>query len=250
MPAWYARTLGQIVDDTLRLCVDFRGAGQDGRVWTRSEVIEAVNSVVLNQVKKTAPLKTSAIIQLQEGISVYDLPIDCILPLRFVFGSSSTVETLMTPKSRTEFDLVGQQLNMEGVPSSFTNEFVEVRKFVVSPAPQRGSLDVVVAEDGELVIVDDEYLISGQPPLLDNVKVYYVRSPSLLSNESSYPDSAFPEFAHHWIKYGAAQELMRHSRKPLHQKKSVVFYKKWIAASMRLSSIMVKSGPMDDLRPL
>ena len=58
--SYYARKLGQIVDDALRLCRDFRAPGGDGRKWRFLEVVEIVNDVILTVSKRTGILDADA----------------------------------------------------------------------------------------------------------------------------------------------------------------------------------------------
>jgi len=276
MPEWFARQFYQIVDDTFRLCGDFRGAQINGRTWTRSEVRSIANEKMLELIKLSGALKTVRSIPLLEGVNVYDLPPDCIMPLRF--GMHGVDGYVLTHKSITDLDLIGCSRTTEGDPTTFYREFLAPNQVGVMPIPSRdgstflrssdyGLLRQISDADGSIpfdanrplrqirgvpfVRTGDGQIIREVISPFGNLQVHYIRAPKIIgTDEFQYPDEAIPELVHKDIKYGVAFELLKGSKKKVHRLKQQVFGMKWVETIRRLQRIVEHAGPMNDVRPI
>ncbi len=276
MPQWFARTFWQIVDDSLRLCGDFKASRKDGYFWTRSEVRSITNEKMLELIKLSGGLKSTRTVPLVVDVNIYDLPGDCIMPLRF--GMNGLDGYVLLHKSITEFDLNGDVRTSEGDPLTFFREFLAPNQFGVMPIPSQtgstwtrdsayGLLREIKDADGYITFDEGRPLreIKGVPFVrtgdgqiirdvisqYGNVQVHYIRAPKIMgADESPYPDEAIPEFLHYRIAYGTAWELLKASRKKAHRAKVGIFGGKWIETINRFQRTVEHTGPMNDVRPL
>ena len=178
----YARTLGTVIDDTLKLCNDFTGAGNEGFRYTRAEVQFAIRTVYLEIVRSTGVLKGSDSILLVEDQQVYNLPTDCIYPVRAALRNGTA--QVIFPKSTDETDRSFLHIGDTGKPLWTLRDNLLFNQIGVNPTPDASSAG--------------EY-----------VDVTYVRSPAdWFVEENTYPDTAVPDWIHKDIKYGAATILV------------------------------------------
>lgn len=178
----FQRTLGEAIDDTLKVCNDYRGTGLDGLRWTRTEVKHAIRSLYMDFVRTTASAKGSTTITLVEDQNVYDLPDDCLFPIR-ITSSFGTSAYIMTSGAVKDLDTVGYPINAGGTPYSHFRDTLRHNEIGVWPMPG-------LSMDGE------------------EVDVVYVRAPSLWSDELDVPDAAFPEWLQKDVRFGAAAIIL------------------------------------------
>lgn len=280
MASAWRRSIGEIVDDTLRLCSDFRGTGLPGRTFTVEEVVRVANQVLLNLVSNEVLLKNTAIIQLLDGTYIYDLPPDCIRPLRFAMhGLGGTV---ILPLSVTQCDLMGVNRTTEGDPENFYREFLAPNQVGFTPTPSQGGS--TSTRDSDYGLLRDVYDAdghididpTGEGPIrrirgvpfvragtsrvvrdiispYGNVEVTYVRTPEKWLRDyrfDRYPDVGIPVWLHKDLKYGIAAELMKGSKRPLHWLKIDRMNAVWRTVIVRLRYFLHHVGPMSHVRPL
>ena len=202
----YALKIGDIIDDTLRVLKDFRGAGLDGFRWSRSDVLYAVKQIYLDLARETHTIFNTIDIAFVEGTYIYDLPADCIYPTRI--GLTSTTNGtfyIILPRSITEdVDMTSLLIPSEGLPNWFYRDSLDFNQIGVIPTPGAAS---------------------GTDYILD---ITYVRTPSGLVDEGDYPDSGLPEFLQKDFKYGAAALLLSMTSDKGLVYKSRVFMGKWL----------------------
>lgn len=275
MVSAYARTLTHVVASTLRFCNDYRGDNTDGFLWKWSETASRANDLVLDLVRRTGILRDTKTIVLEEDVNVYDLPPDCIRPLRFmVHGLQGS---LILPRTMAELDLVGQPMNVEGDPYYFMADHLTWGQIAFFPTPYRdgstftrdsdyGLLRQVRDADGNLPFDDNRPLrrIRGVPFVrggdgqiirelispYGNVQVTYVRAPARWTDPNSYPDPDIPEFIHPFLKYGVSETILRSSKKPLHAIKLPIAKKKWNDAVLTLQRHCEYQGSTKGLEPI
>jgi hypothetical protein len=270
----YARTLGQIVDRTRRLCNDAKGA-----VWTGQEVINAINQTCLNLVRDTGCLRESALVQLQADVNIYDLPADCLRLTRIrMHGRNGWI---VLPKTITvDVDLLGGCKLGSGDPWNFYREFLAPNQILVSPTPKHGGsgftrdadhglIRQIRDADGNTVDLGDNLPLrglrglpirmQGQGGVLrsvgsleGNLQVNYLRAPAKLELPDQYPDAGFPEWLHKDLPYGAAIELLKYRRTKLARVKVQRFTAKWLMIQGELQSRVEYKGPLDNysVRPM
>jgi hypothetical protein len=274
----YAKNLHEIVLDTYRLCGDMHPDQTYGRIWTYAEVVDEINRAVLYCIDQTGGLRASAVIPVIGNSNIYDLPQDCIRPLRI--GFSGTQGWVLLPSSLTSYvDLPSNARVQEGNPFLFYSEYLAPNQVGVIPTPkdsgssfsrdsQYGLLRGIRDADGNYLPFDanrplrgirgvpfqrtgDGRIIREVISPLGNVYVYYVRSPSKMINRYDYPDPSIPEWIHKDIKYGAAQTLLRFRRNKLAQLKLKRSQKKWFTAVLRYQRLIETTGPMNnEARPM
>jgi hypothetical protein len=278
----YARTLHQIVIGTYRLCGDYYPNATFGRIWTYEEVVAEVNRAVLACIDQTGGLRGNAVIFVSDNSDIYDLPQDCIRPIRI--GFSGLDGWVLLPSSLTSYvDLPGHAALQEGNPYLFYGEFLAPNQIGVIPklkdastgftftrdhdhgllrqirdadgnyipfdanAPLRGIRGVPFQRTGDGRIIREVISPGG------NTYIYvdYVRSPAKMIIQNDYPDPYLPEWIHKDIKYGAAQNLLRFRRNKFAQLQAKRFQKKWLKANLRLQALMEHQGPMNnEVRPM
>lgn len=273
--SYYARKLGQIVDDALRLCRDFRAEGGDGRKWRWNEVVEIVNDVILNVSKRTGILRDVGVIPVVANTNVYDLPANCVKVLRV--GINGMEGTVLLPTTVTKVDLVRNARSATGEPVEFFREFLASNQIGFFPVPSitgstftrdhdHGLLRRISDADGVLPFDAGRPLrrvrgvpfeVSGQGRIVrelwspyGNIEVWYQRNPSKMSLYSDYPDSGLPEFFHPYIKYGVALQLLGFTTLKLHVEKTKRFGPIWNRTVLGLRRVVDFTGPMTEMRPL
>jgi hypothetical protein len=273
--SYYARTVAQIIDGAFRLCQDFRISGGDGRVWRYAEVLDDLNFTLIDLAKNTGILRGIGVIPLQVNVNIYDLPSDCVRPIRFALhGLEGTV---LTPTTVTTYDLRRESRTPTGDPTTFFREFLEPNQVGFFPIPSQdgseftrdathGLLRKVTDADGNIPYDADGPLrrIRGLPftrggtsriiretiSPYGNVQVWYVRLPEKLDRQDQYPDKGIPEFIHMWLRYGVAMRMCMYSRKKIHQEKLQRFGLIWRMVVNRVKRIGQWTGPVKDVRPL
>ncbi len=276
MPSPYARTLRQVVNDTLRFCNDYRGDAVNGLIWQWAEVAAKGNDLLIDIVRRTGILRDTAIIQLQTDVSVYDLPPDCVRPLRFMVNGLGG--TLILPRTMSELDLQGQPMNVEGDPYYFMRDLLGPDQVAFFPTPyQDGSTFTRDSDYGSLRGIQDaegNYLpydanlplrrIAGVPFVrtgdghiirevispMGNIQVTYVRAPANWSGTDVYPDDGIPEFIHKDLKFGLAELILPASKKPLHILKLARAKQKWANVIFNLQRIAESQGAMAGMEPV
>ena len=223
----YAKTLTQVVDDTLRFCNDFKGTGADGVTWTWAEVKGRASQLLIDLVRKTGCLRATATIILAAGTSVYNLPSDCIRPLRFTFDGFDG--TLVLPRTISELDLQGVELSTSGDPYYFMRDTLGPSQIAVYPKPQT----------------------AGDPATEEgNVIVTYVCAPAAWTTNGASPDAGIPEWIHKDLKYGLAEMILPMSDKPLPVQKLIRAKVKWAKAIIDLQGWIEHQGPMVGVEPI
>lgn len=269
----YAKTFGQIVDATRRICRDVFPDGTYGRIWTKAEVGDAVNRAVLAAVDLTGGLRASAVIPLTEDVNVYDLPSDCVRLTRVnLHGLEGYV---LFPTSITEIDLIGATRAEEGDPLYFYREFLEPDQIGVLPIPYEtgstatrdtnyGLLRQIKDADGNYVTYDANVAlrrITGVPfqptgegrvirdvlSPYGNLCIDYIRAPQKMWFDESYPDKDIPEWFHKDIRYGAAVMLLRYRKSKIEQMRAKLFGARWRKACDKLQVRIQHQGPMGQM---
>lgn len=275
MPSYYARSVAQIVDGAFRLCSDFRASGADGRIWRYSEVLDDLNFTLIDLAKNTGILRGVGIIPLEADTNVYDLPADCIRPLRFALNGMAG--NILVPSTLTYADLKEENRTSTGDPTEFYREFLAQNQIGFFPIPSEagttstkdsdyGLLRKIVDADGTVPFDDDKPLrrIRGVPFTRSgdgriirevasqdgNIEVWYVRIPYNLTRQDQYPDAGIPELIHMWIRYGVATRMCLYSRKKIHQEKLQRFGLIWRMAVNRVKRLVQWQGPISAVRPL
>lgn len=275
MPSYYARTVAQILDGALRLCLDFRLSGGDGRIWRYAEVLDELNFTLTDLAKNTGILRDVGIIPIVADTNVYDLPADCIRPLRFALSGMDG--TVLSPSTLTYYDLKREARTTEGDPTEFYREFLNHNQVGFFPIPStagntstndtnHGLLRKIVDDDGVVPFDASGPLrrIKGTPLVIEgtddvirqvvepdgNIEVWYVRIPYKLTRQDQYPDPGFPEFIHMWLRYGVAARMCMYSRKKVHAEKLQRFSLIWRMAVNRVKRISRWQGPINEVRPL
>ena len=270
MPSLYAKTLSQVVNDTLRYCNDYRGEEENGFTWLRSEVIARANDLLLELVQKTGILRDTQTIPLKKDINIYDLPPDCIRPLRFMIHGLGG--NIVLPRTMSELDLQGQPLAVKGDPYYFLRDHLAPSQVAFFPTPYRtgstftrdsdyGLLRQIKDADGNLLPFDANLplrRIRGVPfvrrgnggiireviSTYGNMQVTFVRAPEKWGDPEKYPDSDIPDWIHPHLKYGVAEKVLISSKRPLHALKLQRAVLKWAAARFELQRHCDYLGPM------
>jgi len=267
----YAKTFSQIIGATQRLCGDIRPTGHYGLVWTWAEVADAVNRAILTAVDLAGGLRAGAVIPLEEGVNVYNLPGDCLRLTRVnMHGLEGYV---ILPTTITEIDLIGGARAATGDPVQFFRELLRQDQIGVLPIPfQDGStfsrdsdyglLRGVSDEDGNRLPFDGTTgglrRISGIPfqrtgdgriireviSPYGNLGISYIKSPRLMKLPADYPDEDIPEWFHKDIRYGAASQLLRYRRNKLDQARFKLCSGRWLRACMKFKTRIQQQGPM------
>jgi hypothetical protein len=272
MASPYARTVLQILDDSLRLCNDFRASGSGGKKWSWEEAEAALKDTVLDMVRRTGVLKAVRVLPLKKDVAIYDLFGDCIRILRVgIHGLSGTV---VLPRSMAEYDRAGCGMVEEGFPRDFFKDNIDSGKIGFYPTPSAagssftrdsdyGLLRRVVDEDGNVLPFDDNLAlrrISGVPftrtgdgqiireiiSPYGNIMLTFVRAPEFPDLPNQYIDSEIPEYTHKDLKYGVADRLLTGSRLRVHQVKKKKFGPKWYGVVKDLQHNAEHKGPLDD----
>lgn len=261
MASDYAKTLQEIVDKTMRLCGDYRGAYTDGLRFTVSEVKAAVNDTVLEMIRFTGCLKDMSVIPLIDGQQVYDLPANMIRPIRFsINGINGTV---ILPKQISQFDQESRAVSGEGNPINFfRDKNLGPSQVGFHPTPgatgstftrdnDYGLLRRVVDGDGESIDYDANRALrrisgvpfsrSGSGQIIrsiisdyGNIHLTFIRVPQKIEKNTDFPDADIPVYMHKDIPYGAAARLLTSSTKKIHSKKLPRFAGKWARATNNL----------------
>ena len=207
MASPYARTLLQIVDDTLRLCNDFESSGASGRMFTRAEAIERINDVVLEMASTASMLKATTIIRLVADTNVYDMPDDFIRFLRITLLNDEGEESwVVLPRGAERVVLTGIIKDGSSLPDQFFQDTLNENQLGIWPIVETSG---DVAEDA------------------GNLRVRYLKKPDVMTLESDSPDADIPPWIHKDIKFGAAAELLKASRVAALKKKGRHFEKYW-----------------------
>jgi len=273
MPSAYARTIRQIINDTLRLCGDYQGDGQDGMQWLWTEMLRELKDTALEFVRRTGMLKEYRIITLSNGTAIYDLPGDCVRILRVgIHGLSGTI---VLPRSMAEYDYMQSAPSDRGYPREFFKDNLQPHQIGFWPTPNSsgstftrdsdyGLLRRVVDENGnELTYAGNDALrrISGVPFVRSgrgniirevispygNILLLFVRAPEFPELPDQYIDDDIPDFYHKDFKYGVACRLMRGSRKKIHAMKLKKFQPVWDRTIKQAQRYSEHKGPMDGL---
>ena len=275
MSSAYAKTLRQVVNDTFRYCNDYRGDGTNGFSWLWSEVAARANDLLLELVQKTGILRDTQTIHLIEGTNIYDLPPDCIRPLRFMIHGLGGA--IVLPRTVSELDLQGQPLAIEGDPYYFLRDHLGPSQVAFFPTPWRdgstftrdsdyGLLRGIEDADGYLPFDANKPLrrIRGVPfvrrgdgriireviSTYGNIQVTFVRAPERWLDPEKYPDSDIPDWIHPHLKYGVAEKVLVSSKKPLHALKLQRATLKWASARFELQRHCEHLGPMVGMEPV
>jgi len=276
LPSSYARTLRQVINDSLRLCNDYQGDGKNGKTWTWLEVRREAQGLLLDLVRRTGILKDTQVIPLTEDDQVYDLPSDCIRLTRVnIHGYSGFI---LLPRQMSEDDLVGRTQDESGYPTRFFRDILPPGQIGVHPIPNQdgssftrdsntGLLRQIKDADGNYIEYDANRplrRISGVPftrrgrgriireviSPYGNIQVTFIRVPDLWVKPAAYPDSDIPEYIHKDLKYGIAARLLMGSKKKIHILKRKRFGLKWRTVIGNLQRHTEYKGPMQEAYPI
>jgi len=272
----YSKTVRQIVDDTLRLCGDFRGAGRNGRDYSWAEARDAVKACVLQLAVETGLLKDTRVIPLVLGQAVYDLPVDC---LGIVSISLNGLQTgrLILPASLASLDYAGVGVSDAGDPWGFYRSTLAFNQVAVVPTAGVSGSSFTATGDGPVIRSvsdgDDVLPFDGEDPLAavtggvfsaggdggllvglwptaGNLVVVYHRTPDFPDLPSGTIDRHIPYHVAAKIKYGAAERLLKNSKVSFHQAKASVFGRWWRDVVRMGVGVATRRGNVDDMRPL
>lgn len=269
----YRKSVAAVIDDTLRICGDFRGKGRDGRRWTWSEVHDVMKYIVFRAVRDYGFLKRVAVVRLVAGQSVYDMPADCIRVLSAtLFGFNGQA---VLPGSVNDLDYMGQPVSQSGSVSTFYRDMLTDRQVGVYPAPgESGSTFTADSPDGLIreIVEGAAYLDNTGLPLRyvdgavflgdngitrsvtdpsGNMVVCYIRVPEWPNNPHDGLEDGVPVWLDKDIKYGVAEFLLKSRPFPtaLDSAKSVRFGHKWTAALMSAQHLSTRIGALEDVKP-
>jgi hypothetical protein len=258
-----------MIDQTLRLCGDFRGEGKSGRRISWEEARDAVRFVVFELARANGILKDMSVIPMVSGQDTYDLPVDCIAPLSISINGLSEGRVLF-PSSVGELDYRGLPDGLGGIPEIVVQDGAEPGKIRLYPVPgTSGGSFTADSTDGVLASITDNdggslpyetedaltgvsggpYLVSGDGPIVSelwpvegNVFLVYERTPDFPVSPDGYIDDSIPYHIHKDIPYGAAAGLIRGSEKGRY------YELKWTDA--RLGVVSNAWCASDDMRPV
>ena len=201
----YSLTLGDIIDQTLKNCGDYRGAGNEGFRFSRAQIIRAFNALYLDLAKEYRFLRKTDIVQLIADQEVYSLPTDAIIPVRYSFEGDSS--TLLLPMELKEMDVLGHLRSFSGTPTFMWVGNLPINQFGMNPVPS----------------------VTGNTPPDEegNVKVTYVRAPEFITLESEYPDIGIPGFLHMFIPYGVAVKVLSPENDKVYKDKTTAYSLLW-----------------------
>jgi hypothetical protein len=277
MPSSYARKLGQIIDDTLRLCGDYTGSRKNGELWTIHEVKDAINDIVYQLVLDTNILRDTRTIHIEADTYVYTLPADLLRLLRV--SLHGTNGTIMFPKSTTEYDLVRGNRADSGDPTHFQTDLdlaYNQISFVPTPNTTGGEtsrdsdygLLRSISDGSDYLEYDDNrplrrirglpFTRSGTGRIIrevispyGNIQLTFVRVPAMMEDfDDDYPDPDIPDYVHKDIKYGAASLLLEGSKRGIDSLKLIRCQRKWGAVSAKLQRNSEHQGPMREVSPV
>ena len=173
--------LKDLINRTLKCAGDYFGSGYiAGRTWTRAQVIIAINQALLEWTRRTGFLRGIDTVSLTDGTKTYDWPDDLVIPLAIRLYDDNSCIWVTRPTSITEQDLAYLTITGEAAPLYHFIEYLAYSKFGFQPT---------VGESRTAYIM-------------------YVRAPTYLSNEDTYPEDAIPTWFHKDIKWGAAVKLL------------------------------------------
>jgi len=275
MASAYAKTVRMMVNDTLRLCADYYGDGQDGRNWMWSEAQAAVKDAVFNMTRETEVLKESSLVPLTENVAVYDLPPNCLRILRV--GIHGLAGRVVLPRAMAEYDYQQKNTSATGFPYEFFRDILSPNQIGVYPTPSQtggdftrdsdyGLLRQLTDADGARIPFDGNRALrrlagvpftrTGSGNIIreiiapyGNLFLTYVRTPEFPTNPDHFIDSGIPEYVHKDIRYGAALLLLPQQSTTVTAMKVKKFAYKWKDAKFRLMTRSRHKGPNDSLRP-
>ncbi len=250
----HRQTLAQVVNRTLALCGDYRQDGYDGDWFDRVQVRLVLTRIHLELARRTGALRGAAVIPLEEGVRVYNLPYNCISIIRVsMHGATGKI---MFPKSAKSIEIRGANLTEAGEPYQFYRDFLAHDQIGVIPTPdadgatveQTGTYGVMRSmrdADGNLIRFDADApprriagvpssatggtgLIRGVVSTYGNLYMNYVRAPSKWDGEDDYPDTGLPTFTHQYFRFAAAAELLKTSPSKEHKAKVKTFNHLWM----------------------
>lgn len=269
----YDRTLRRIIDDTLRLCGDFRGSGRDGRKHAWTEVRDAVTACLLQVGSETGLTRGIRVIQLVAGQSIYDLPEDCLGVVSVTLhGLSSGV--VVFPYALRDLDYMGVSTAAAGTPAAYYRETLASNQIAVVPvAGKTGSgftvegegtaLVSVADEDGDRLAYDEDVplaavggdvsfyaagdggILSALWPADGNLVIVYHRVPDCPVSGSDEVDVRVPYPLVKAIKFGAALRLGG-----AQAQKNALFEYRWRRALNMGVSVSSSVSKVCEMRPL
>ncbi len=275
MASEYAKTLRQVINETLKFCGDYVLDGADGKEYTYEEAKTKINDLLIDLVKSTGILRKTSMIYLQEDVNVYNLPLDCLLPLRVNINGING--TIVFPRSLAEMDMIGNTIATKGDPYYFLRDYLPLGQIAFFPTPSRdgssmtrddeyGLLRRIVDEDGNNLTYDANYAlrrIGGVPftvsgdgrvvrevvPSIGNIQISYIRVPDRWVKPDGYMDPDIPDWIYKDIKYGAAWMLLQNNRTRLGIIKKQRAFSKWNASILGIRQMIEDTGPMTIYEP-
>ncbi|MEM5787632.1 MAG: hypothetical protein AAGU11_09955 [Syntrophobacteraceae bacterium] len=253
----YARNLAQIIDGTLRLCGDFVRPGGNGRKYARDEITSVANDALLNTVRDLGLLKEWGIIQLTKDIAIYQLPPDCLRPLRLCYHGTSRAYIVL-PASLNQIDLYGGTMTATGSLTSFFRDHLAYNQIAVLPVPSasgsattaspdtygllRGATGDIAIDPGSGALRSvggmDQFIRMGSGSIVrgiaspdGNIEINYLRSPRKMILEDDYPDEDIPDWIHPDLKFLIAAKILAYKRDRISRVKAGAFANKWLARS-------------------
>jgi len=213
--ATHALPLKEVINQTLRCCGDYFGAGYiAGRTWTRAQVIIAINQALLEWCRRTGFLRKIDTVDLTEATKTYTLPDDCIRLLRIGFYDNKTCTWIAEPTSITEQDLAYLPITGELFPTYFFLEYLAYNKF------------------------------GWQPNVGEDITAYlsFIRSHVYMAIENNNPEDAIPTWFHKDIKWGASKILLAESKEDWRIAKKKYCEAKWNAVINRMIPLKQSHG--------
>ena len=208
--------LKDIINQTLRMAGDYFGTGYiDGKTWTRSQTIIAINQALLQWATVTGFLRKEDTVALTEDTKVYDFPDDCLQLLNIAFYSASGRAWIGEPISLVDRDISARTITGSSVPIKFFLEFLPFYQF------------------------------GWQPNVGDDYTAYltFSRAHTYLDNEAEYPETGIPYWFHKDIKFGAAAILLKESKIVTRQEKRKYCEARWMGICERMRTIKEEHGP-------
>ena len=274
----HRRTLGDVVDQTLALCGDFRGQGLDGHWRKREEVRAVAKRTYLSLVREAGVLRGSAVIPLIDGEYIYELPPDCLTLLICRANGVGSSSSLILPSSAREIEARGIELTSEGSPLNFLRDILNAHQIAFFPTPDStgssftrdsdyGLLRAIRDADGNYLPLDANqpvrdirgvpFMRSGDGSILrevispiGNIHVTYIRTPGRFEEDTDIPDNSIPTYLHKDFKFGVAEMLLMTQSDKVSRAKTKIYGILWRRATNRAKADFAQTAHEEGVIPL
>jgi hypothetical protein len=274
----HRKTLGDVVDQTLALCGDYRGQGLDGHWRKREEVRAVAKRAYLSLIREAGVLRGSAVIPIIDGEYIYDLPPDCLTLLACRANGIGASSTLILPSSAREIEAKGIELASVGSPINFLRDILNHHQIAFFPSPDTtgssfardsdyGLLRAIRDADGNYLPYDADQPIrdiSGVPFMrsgdgsiirevispIGNIHVTYIRTPGRFEEDTDYPDNSIPVYLHKDFKFGVAEGLLKAQRDSVSEAKTKIYSFLWRRATNRAKADFAQTAHEEGVIPL